>query len=80
MLYSSSINGAIYEWSIEKRNRIADIVIQDVTVKGLVEVSDSKIICIGSDGTLKEIKDSKVNKIFVECRQYKFSIYKECRS
>lgn len=29
-----------------------------------MELSDSKIICIGSDGTLKEIKDSKVNKIF----------------
>ena len=63
ILYSSSQNGAIYEWSIEKGSRISDIVLQDTNLKGLVVLPDDKMVCIGADGRIIEIKETKVRQI-----------------
>lgn len=59
-LYSSSINGAVYQWSIEKNARISDVVMQEVEIKGLIALDEKKTICIGNDGSIREITDSKV--------------------
>ena len=60
ILYSSSIDGAIYTWDIEKGSRISDVVLQDTIVKGLAALSDDRLVCIGADGRIIEIRNDKV--------------------
>ncbi|XP_065209372.1 cilia- and flagella-associated protein 57 isoform X2 [Planococcus citri] len=60
VLHTSSTNGAVYQWSIEKNTRISDVVMQEVEIKGLIALDDKKTVCIANDGSIREITDVKL--------------------